>query len=911
MAYQEIDGTRRPVLSKYEITSKNAVSFQVGVYDNTEPLIIDPVLAYSTYLGGSGSEAGHGIAVDSAGSAYVIGPTSSTNFPTHNPMQGSGRSFVTKLSPDGGSFVYSTFIGSPTGISNPLGIAVDASGSAYVTGQTCASDFPTVNPAQGTNAGGCDAFAAKLSPTGDSLIYSTYLGGSAQDMARGIAVDSDGAAYLTGLTFANNFPTTPGSFQPTKPTPCCFTTSDAFVAKLSPAGNGLIYSSYLGGADLDSANSIAVDAGGNAYVTGTTFAANFPTANAFQVTKAGFQDVFVTKVSANGSNLIYSTYLGTPGADFGNGIVVDSTGSAYVTGVGGPGFPVVNPITSTGAIFVTKFSPSGTSLVYSTRHGGSGSQSRAIALDESGNVYITGITTASDFPTVNPIQGSLAGDADSFVTKISAAGDAFVYSTYLGGSASEFSSTDQGDIAVDGAGNAYVTGMTRSTNFPTANALQPANAGSLDAFVAKLGSEIPNAVPIAVTDTAVINEDNAVTIDVLSNDSDPNGDPLTFSAITQGTNGSVAINLDSTLTYTPSPNFFGIDSFTYTIDDGHGGTAIGMVNVTIDQVNDAPTAADSAAALNEDTQIEITLTASDIDSSSLNFILVNGPVNGSLSPIVDGKVIYTPDPNYSGSDCLTFMVNDGILGSNVAAVSVTVAPLPDPPVLAMIGDQIITEGALLSLTLSATDPDGEQLSFSASGLPDGATLDPATGAFSWTPNNEQAGTYSVTFSVADPTGRSASETIAITVANVVTNLGPICSAAYSGITEIWPPNHRMVPIDIFGVTDPDNDPINISIRQILQDEPTNTIGDANTWIDGGGIGSAAALIRAERSASKKVGGNGRVYEIFFEASDGRGKSCTGSVKVGVPHDQGHGHAVDDGKRYDSTVAGGACLNCNP
>ena len=146
--------------------------------------------------------------------------------------------------------------------------------------------------------------------------------------------------------------------------------------------------------------------------------------------------------------------------------------------------------------------------------------------------------------------------------------------------------------------------------------------------------------------------------------------------------------------------------------------------------------------------------------------------------------------------------------------------------------QVVTEGAPLSLTLSGTDPDGEQLIFSASGLPDGATLDPPTGAFSWTPNSEQAGTYSITFTVTDPTGRSASESITITVADVVTNLGPICSAAYPSFTEIWPADHRVVPIIVFGVTDPDNDPITILMRQILQDEPTNTFGDGNTWIDG-------------------------------------------------------------------------------
>jgi hypothetical protein len=365
------------------------------------------------------------------------------------------------------------------------------------------------------------------------------------------------------------------------------------------------------------------------------------------------------------------------------------------------------------------------------------------------------------------------------------------------------------------------------------------------------------------------------------------------------------------VTYTPSVNFFGSDSFTYTISDGHGGTATGTVNVTVDPVDDAPTAGDGAVILNEDTQIEITLFASDVDTTTLDFVLVSGPANATLSAIVNGKVIYTPDPNYSGSDCFTFMASDGTANSNVGAVSITVTPTADPPVLATIGNQVVTEGALVSLTLSATDPDDEQLTFTLSGLPEGAIFDPMTRAFSWTPNSEQAGAYSVTFTVTDPTGRSASESITITVTDVVTNLGPVCSAAYPSIVEIWPPDGRVVPISILGVTDPDDDPVTISVRQILQDEPTNSSGDGNTWIDGGGVGESGAWIRAERSGTRRVGANGRVYEIFFEASDGRGKSCTGSVKVVVPHDQDHGPAVDDGKRYDSTVAGGPCLNCNP
>jgi hypothetical protein len=274
-------------------------------------------------------------------------------------------------------------------------------------------------------------------------------------------------------------------------------------------------------------------------------------------------------------------------------------------------------------------------------------------------------------------------------------------------------------------------------------------------------------------------------------------------------------------------------------------------------------------------------------------------------------VIYTPDPNYNGPDGFTFVANDGTAGSNVATVTIMVTPVADAPVLATVGNQMIAEGAPLSFELSASDPDVGQLTFSADGLPSGATLDPTTGAFSWAPTNEQAGIYTLTFRVTDPTGRSAFETITITVSDVESNLGPVCSAAYPSINEIWAPDHQPRLISIFGVTEPDSDPLTITIRRIVQDEPTDTHADGNTWIDGGGLGTSQAWVRAERAATKRVSNNGRVYEIFFDASDGRGKSCTGSVKVGVPHDQSRGPAVDDGKRYDSTVAGGPCLNCNP
>ncbi len=441
-----------------------------------------------------------------------------------------------------------------------------------------------------------------------------------------------------------------------------------------------------------------------------------------------------------------------------------------------------------------------------------------------------------------------------------------------------------------------------------------ANDGTLDSNVVEIGITVRpvNDASRAEDDAATTPEDNAIAINVLTNDSDVDGDPLAVTSVTQPAHGVASSNADGTIAYTPNANFNGADSFTYTISDGHGGSASATVSVTITPVNDAPVANHGHAATDEDTSVQIALVAGDVDNSTLSFVILDAPLHGTLIEVSGNTVTYTPDPNYNGPDSFTFKANDVQLESNVATVSITIGPMPDPPVLATVGDKTIAEGALLAFSLSASDPDGDTLTFSATDLPEGATLDSVTGAFSWTPTFEQAGSYTFTFKVSDPGDLSASETVSIAVEDVVNNQGPDCSAAYPSIGEIWPPNHMETRlIEILGVNDPDNDPVAIRILRILQDEPTNTLGDGTTWIDGGGIGTAQAWLRAERSGTKRVPGNGRVYEIFFEARDGRGGVCTGSVKVGVPHDQGQGRpAVDDGRRFDSTVAGGPCLNCN-
>ena len=494
VVYQAANGKRKPVEGSYVMAAANSIGFRLGEYDHRQPLVIDPVLVYSTYLGGSGvfGNVGRGIAVDASGNAYVTGGTGSSNFPTANALQptlaGRSNAFVTKINASGTALVYSTYLGGNLE-DGGFGIAVDASGNAYVTGVTGSTNFPTVNALQATLAGDFDAFVTKINATGSALVYSTYLGGNLGDVGSGIAVDASGNAYVTGVTGSTNFPTA-NALQST-----LGGSQNAFVTKINASGSALVYSTYLGGSGSngDVGFGIVVDASGNAYVTGGTSSRNFPTANALQSTLGGSSNAFVTKINASGSALVYSTYLGGGGVDHGYGIAVDASGNAYVSGfTSSTNFPTANALQSTlgGSqnAFVTKINASGSALVYSTYLGGSAFDfGTDIAVDASGSVYVTGYSLSTNFPTSNAPQPTLAGRSNAFVTKISASGTALVYSTYLGGSGSN------GDfgygIAVDASGNAYVTGGTDSTDFPTANALQSTLAGPLDAFVAKIASQ--------------------------------------------------------------------------------------------------------------------------------------------------------------------------------------------------------------------------------------------------------------------------------------------------------------------------------------------------------------------------------------------------------------------------------------
>lgn len=464
-------------------------------YDKNKVLIIDPsILVYSTYIGGSSEDVGLSIKVNHAGEAYITGYTNSNDYDVTTGAFQTTPSWdydviVTKLNSIGSDLVFSTYLG---GLGDDRGydLALDVNGNVYVTGRTSSNDFDVTSGALKTFKSGIyDGFVTKLDPTGANLIYSTYIGGDGWDEAYGIAVDENGNAFITGRTDSNNFPSTSSAFQSTMDG-----LIDAFVSKLNPAGNALIYSTYLGGSNYDYGYAITIDASGNAYVTGETHSNDFDiTSGSYQTSHGGYVDVFVTKLNSSGSSLVYSTFIGGNNFEVGNSIVVDASGNTYITGyTHSSNFDIVTGAyqpTHDGYVdaFVTKLNSNGNALVYSTFLGGGGlDEGNSIVVDGAGNAYITGVTYSSDFDitlncTYQNIHGG--GSYDVFVSKFNSSGSVLLFSTYLGGINGEIGF----GIAIDNTNKIYVTGSTWSPDFDvTIGAFQTIHAGvSTDVFVSK------------------------------------------------------------------------------------------------------------------------------------------------------------------------------------------------------------------------------------------------------------------------------------------------------------------------------------------------------------------------------------------------------------------------------------------
>jgi hypothetical protein len=732
--YQEIGEARRAVSGKFVLLDQGTVGFQIGSYDHSLPLTIDPILSYSTYLGGSLNDAGAGIAVDSSGNAYVVGTTSSTDFPTidGSPLTsaaGAQDVFVSKLNDEGTALAYSTFLG---GSSDDLASAItlDDSGNAYVVGMTSSADFPTTSGAFQTSLGSpykSDAFVAKLNATGTSLIYSTYLGGTDTDMGMAVAVDGSGNAFVAGSAASIDFPTTTNALQTTS------STGGSFVTQLNASGTALVYSTYLVGTHYsydnhpqDGATGIAVDAAGNAYVVGSTSFTDFPTtAGAYQTDLQGVTDAFVVKLNASGSSPLYSTLLGNgyaqgnaSGYDFANGIAIDSTGAAVVVGYTGSDlFPTTSNALQTAFggyddAFVSKLNPDGSALVYNTYLGGAGyDYGSGIALDSAGNAYVIGSTSSNNFPTTpDAYQSSLTGYSAAFFAKLDASGASLSYGTLLSG-ASYGASFGYG-IALDSSNHPYLVGYTVSSDFPTtANAYQTTGGQGKDAFVAKL------ALPALTADAGgpySIEEGNSLELDA-SNTINPTNYDLTYSWTING-------HVDAAQRSQPSLSWselqsLGIDDgpgafeIVLTVDNGHGGVSTSDP-VTLAIVDTAPTAtlsnngpvdegnpvtisfsnatdpstADTAAGFH----YSFATSAADLASNYAN------ATDGSSKPFTPGR---------SGTYTLYGRVFDKDDAYTDYQTAVTVQNLP-PTIVSVVNDGPVIQGSPVTITVTATDPGG-------------------------------------------------------------------------------------------------------------------------------------------------------------------------------------------------------------
>lgn len=480
-AYQLKDGQPQPIEVHYRLLGDTRVGFEVASYDRAQPLVIDPVLTVATTLGGRNEDEGAAIALDPSGNIYIAGVTQSVDFPASSGSSAGGLDvFVTKLDPTGTHVLFSTYVGG-SGTDDARSLAVDTAGNVYVAGLTRSPNFPMKTPVSSTLHGDVDAFVFKMSTTGAGLIFSTYLGGGGNDEAHGIAIDAAHNVYVTGDTTSTDFPAA-GALQGVNAG-----NTDAFVAKLAPAGNALVYATYLGGGDGDSAQAIASDASGNVTVVGNTSSTNFPTASAFQSTLQGESDAFVTRLSPTGT-LIYSTYFGGSDIDSARAVTVDGSGNSFVTGsTQSANFPTTagaaQPAAKGGVdAYLSIVTPSG-GVSMSTFLGGSANdRGHAVTLDAQGRVYVAGQTMSTDFPAVKPAQATVRGDRDAFVVMLAAPYATIGYATYLGTGDSD----DGLGVATDKVGRAYLTGVKTYS--------WPATTGASDAFVMRLSMDADTVV---------------------------------------------------------------------------------------------------------------------------------------------------------------------------------------------------------------------------------------------------------------------------------------------------------------------------------------------------------------------------------------------------------------------------------
>lgn len=842
VAYQIVDGAERPVTVRYARHADGAITFVPDDYDRSKPLVIDPVVTYSTYLGGHSGDTASAIAVDASGNAYVTGLTV-TSFPSGGAGYRSADVgiFVAKLSPDGRTLVYSAVVGGGVGTESVSAIAVDTAGNAYVAGSYVMASqiedpgFPMARPLQTYDAGCAqgegDAIVFKLSPDGADLLFSTYLhGGGCEDVATGIAVDPAGNVYVAGYSRGGQAVVAPNGpqFRPAGGTGFYH----AFVVKIRADLSGTVYSTVLagstfdesGGAGSDYAWAIDADADGNAYVTGRTEHIDFPTANAVQPEKAGSCDAFATKIAPDGSRLVYSTYLGGSnegsffGCDTGTGIAADAAGNAYVTGwTNASDFPTANalqPAIAGGAdAFVTKLSPAG-ALVYSTYLGGSSDDwGQGIGVDASGNAAIVANTASADFPLQAPLQRFFAGPYELAVARLASDGSALTFSTYFGaGSSVEYGAS----LAVAGSGDIYIAGTTTSALLPVLNAFQPEHGGDLrspywnyqlDAFVARL---VPGATASTTADftTAFQFPDAGATVSgskrVGVSTTSPWGQPKTFFLSVDDLSadgrpdGQLISRLESTgttswVTWDTGTATNGAHTLRMTVQDSTGRLATTTRNVTVANpfvarfLNPPGGTVVSGVVRLDATASGLTGGAHDfdfrLDGATIAFVRTS-----RTRAAQDWYTTLVADGTYT----LSVLVRDADGRTTTASQLVTVQNGAPPPPAFSVAFTAPNEGTTVSgvMTVSAQVSGSYATPLTFRMTVDGAT--PATSSgnspsatFTYDTRSLTNGSHTIEMLVTDGAGLTASATRTVNVSNVQASFtSPAAGATVGGTVSV-------------------------------------------------------------------------------------------------------------------------------